>query len=235
MVTCPGRLTGVIERMDRPEVDPEELARTLADLARINRLFGATRLVLDHFVTLLPALPAPVRILDVGTGYADLPRTIARWARQRGLGVQIDALDHHGGIRGWAAQACAEYQEIRLREGDALALPYPDRSMDVVLASQLLHHMEGEEPVRLLRELRRVARRAVLVGDLRRGAWPFGATWMALHLVSRSPLIRHDGPLSIRRGFRPAELLELARTAGWTAPQVVRHPFFRLALTERLD
>jgi SAM-dependent methyltransferase len=234
MVKDSGRLTGVIERMDRSDVNPAELACALADLARINRVFGGTRVVLDHLDPLLPRLPSPTRILDVGTGYADLPRAIARRARRRGLPLEIEALDHHGWILACAARACADYPEIRLREGDALALPYPDRSVDVAIASQLLHHMEGEGPVRLLRELRRVARHAVLVGDLRRGAWPFALTWAALHLLFRNPLIRHDGPLSIRRGFVPAELLDLARAAGWEAPQIFRHSFFRLVLMERM-
>lgn len=234
MVIRPGRLTGATEWMDRPDIASAELARTLADLARINRTFGGTRVVLEHLEPLLDRLPSPIRILDVGTGYADLPRAIVERARRRGLRIQIDALDRHDGIRAWAARACAEYPEIRLQDGDALALPYPDRGVDVALASQILHHMEGEEPVRLLRELRRVARHAVVVGDLRRGAWPFAVTWIALHLVSRSSLIRHDGPLSVRRGFVPTELLGLARSAGWVAPKIFRHPFFRLVLMERM-
>jgi hypothetical protein len=235
MVRVPPRPTGIIERMERPDVAPTELARALADLARINRTFGGMRVLLEHLEPLLDRLPSPIRILDVGTGYADLPRAIVAQARQRGVAVQIDALDRHGGIRALAAHACAGYPEIRLQDGEAVALPYPDRSVDVAIASQLLHHMEGEATVRLLRELRRVARRAVLVGDLRRGVWPFAATWALLHVVSRSPVIRHDGPLSIRRGFVPAELLEMARAAGWAAPRVVRHPFFRLVLMEHMD
>jgi hypothetical protein len=93
--------------------------------------------------------------------------------------------------------------------------------------------MEGQEPIQFLRELRRVARFAVVVSDLRRGAWPFLVTWTTLRLISRSPLIRHDGPMSIRRGFLPMELLALAEAAGWKTPRVFRHAFFRLALMER--
>ena len=234
MVRTPPRLTGVVEWMDRPGVEPMELVRTLQDLAWLNRMFGGTRVVLAHLAAILPGLVPPVHVLDVGTGYADLPRAIVRWARQRRLALRIDAIDHHEGIRERAERACADYPEIRLGLGDACALPYPDRSVDVAIASQLLHHMEGEEPIHLLRELRRVARYAVVVGDLRRGVWPFLVTWATLHLVSRSPLIRHDGPLSIRRGFLPRELLTLAVAAGWRAPQVVRHACFRLALTERI-
>lgn len=232
MVTVPARLTGVVERMDRPGVDQSELARTLKDLARINRVFGGIRVFFDHLPSILSGLAPPITILDVGTGYADIPRAIVRWARRKGIALTVEALDHHAEIRLLATQACADYPEIRIREGDALALAYPDRSFDIACASQLLHHMEKEDPIRLLRELRRVARHGVLISDLRRGVWPFAVTWATLHLISRSPLIRQDGPLSIRRGFVPTELLALADVAGWKTPRVYQHAFFRLALVD---
>ncbi len=226
------RLLGVAERMEQPDLRPAELERALEALARVNRSFGGTWSVLRHLERLCAALPAPVSVLDVGTGCADIPRAIVRRARRRGRPVQLTALDRHVGTLRLAERACAAYPEIVLREGDALALPFSSGSFDVVLASQLLHHMEGAEPVRLLRELVRVARRGVVVHDLRRGAWPHFATWAALRVVSRDPVTRHDGPLSIRRGFVPMELLALAREAGWTGPQVARHAFFHLVLTE---
>jgi len=232
MVNTAPRLAGVAERMDDPGLDARELARALGALAGINRLCGGTRTVLRHLPRLSDGLPAPVRVLDVGTGYADIPRVVARWARRRGRPVEITALDRSSGGLAAAAQACADYPEITLQRGDGLELPFPRNSFDVVLASQILHHMEAAEPVRLLGELWRVARHGVLVHDLRRGAWPHAVTWTALHLMSRNPIIRHDGPLSIRRGYLPAELEALARAAGWKAPRVVRHAFFRLALLE---
>jgi 2-polyprenyl-3-methyl-5-hydroxy-6-metoxy-1,4-benzoquinol methylase len=232
MVSTPPRLTGVAERMDAPGLDARELAEALRTLARINRLFGATRVVLHHLPRLCDPLPGPVRILDVGTGYADIPRAIVRWARRRGRRVAITALDRNPATLGAAARACADYPEIRLLRGDALALPFRSNGFDVALASQILHHMEAAEPVRLLSELRRVARQGLLVHDLRRGTWPYTVTRLALHALSRSSVIRHDGPVSIRRGYLPAELQALARAAGWGAPRVARHAFFHLALVE---
>ncbi len=232
MVRTPPRLTGVTERMDAAGLDREELAKALGTLARINRLFGGTRLVLRHLPRLCDAIPGAVRILDVGTGYADIPRAIIRWARRRGRRVAITALDRHPATLAAAVRACADYPEIRLLRGDALALPFLSNSFDVVLASQILHHMEAAEPVRLLGELWRVARHGVLVHDLRRGTWPYAVTWLALHALSHSPVIRHDGPVSIRRGYVPAELRALAGAAGWQAPRVAPHVFFRLALVE---
>jgi 2-polyprenyl-3-methyl-5-hydroxy-6-metoxy-1,4-benzoquinol methylase len=226
------RLLGVTERMEQLGLETSELRLALETLARVNRRFGATRLVLRHLAALCDGSPTAVSILDVGTGYADIPRAVARWARRRGRPVRITAMDRHAGTLALAGPACADYPEIRLQNGDALALPFPPQSFDVVLASQILHHMEDEEPVQLLRELARVARRAILVHDLRRGTWPQLATGVALRLLSRSPVIRHDGPMSIRRGYLPTELLDLAREAGWRRPRLTRHAFFRLALLE---
>ncbi|HYL79653.1 MAG TPA: methyltransferase domain-containing protein [Candidatus Acidoferrum sp.] len=243
MVKPPGRLAAAVELMDLPGTDPGEQARALRDLARFNRLFGGTRVILSHLASLLsppriaPTSPggAPIRILDVATGYGDIPRAIAQWARQRGLPVEIEALDHQERIAELAARASADLPEIHVHVGDALNLPYPDRSFDVALASQVLHHMEGEDQGRLLSELYRVARRAALVSDLLRGRWPFAVTWAGVHLFSRSRLIRHDGPLSIRRGFLAGELMTMAREAGWRRATVSRHIFFRLVLVGRKD
>lgn len=230
MVMGPDRLAGAIELMELPDADPDELARTLNDLAWINRWLGGMRLIHAHLPSFLDGPAAPIRILDVGTGYGDIPRAIARWGRRLGLPVEIEGVDHHDRILALARQASATYPEIRIRQGDAMALPYPDGSFDVVLASLILHHMEGERQVQLLRELSRVARRAVLVNDLRRGYWPFVVTWASLRVISRSRFIHHDGPLSVRRGFLPEELLALAGKAGWERARVSRHAFFRLAL-----
>jgi len=230
MVIGPGRLAGAVELMELPDADPGELAHTLTDLAWINRWLGGARLVRHHLASLLDGQVAPVRILDVATGYADIPRAIVRWGRRRGVRVEIDAVDHHDQIIQLARQASAACPEIHIRQADARSLPYPEGSFNIVLASLVLHHMEGEEQVQLLRELYRVASHAVLVNDLRRGYWPFVVTWASLHLVSRNRLIHHDGPLSVRRSYLPAELLALARKAGWERARVTRHPFFRLAL-----
>jgi 2-polyprenyl-3-methyl-5-hydroxy-6-metoxy-1,4-benzoquinol methylase len=230
MLSDRGRLTGATEMMDLPCADLQQLSRTLEDLAWINRRLGGTQLVRSHLASLLTNLPPPIRILDVATGYADVPRDIVSWARGRGLAIEIEAIDSHEQILELARKASRAYPEIRIRRENALDLPDPDGRYDVVLASLILHHTEGVAQVRLLRELYRVARYAVVVNDLLRGRWPYLVTWVSLRLVSRSRVIHHDGPVSVRRGFLPEELLALAREAGWAQARVSRHPFFRLAL-----
>jgi 2-polyprenyl-3-methyl-5-hydroxy-6-metoxy-1,4-benzoquinol methylase len=224
------RLAGVSELMDRPDLDPATLAHTLTDLARINRMFGATQVVLDSVTAWLATAPGPWTLLDVGTGSADIARALVDWARPRGIALTIEAIEKHPTTREFAAHACRGYPEIHIREGDALALPYAAQRFDLAFASQVLHHLDDREPAQFLQELRRVAAR-LLISDLRRGAVPFLSTWCALHVVSTSLLIQNDGPLSIRRGFRASELRALAEAAGWHDIRVTRQRFFRLVLT----
>ena len=231
MTRGPLRLAGAIELMDQPGQNRDELESTLRDLAWLNRFSGGTRAILHELDRLLPGLPASFRVLDVGTGYADVPRAIVDWARARQLLVAVEAVDRHPEILALARRACDRYPEISLRQAEALHLPHPDDSVHLVVASLLLHHMEGDEPVRLLRELYRVASHAVVVADLVRGRARLAATALAVRLASRNRLIRHDGPISIQRAFLPDEAESLARAGGWSRVRVRRRLMFRLVLT----
>ena len=65
--------------------------------------------------------------------------------------------------------------------------------------------------MRTLRSFDRLATRGVVVNDLVRRRRPYVRSW----LVTRpfNAVLRHDGPLSVRRAFRPDELTALARRA----------------------
>lgn len=229
------RVDGAEERMDAPDVDPDALDDALQHVAAVNRWLGGRRALLRHLAGLLPAGPA--RILDVGTGSADLPLAIAGWAG-RGRDVRVTAVDLHartleiarGRVR--ARQGPENAGRIQFARADGLRLPFATGTFDIALLSMTLHHMEGEDRVGLLRELARVARGGdIVVGELERTLPNYlGARLMAATLWRRNPVTRHDGPLSVLRSFTPGELMELAGRAGLGEPRVDRHFFYRLVL-----
>ena len=103
-------------------------------------------------------------------------------------------------------------------------------------SSLFLHHFDEAGVVLLLREFRRVARRAVVVVDLERH-WLAERFLPSTRLLFRwSPLTVHDGPASVRAGFGPRELEALALEAGLEKARVRRHlPWFRLSLVAALE
>lgn len=99
----------------------------------------------------------PRSMLDVGCGEGFLLRSLSEHADDgrstlAGLDVSAGAVEHARATLGDAADVTV---------GTCYELPYDDHSFDLVICSQVLEHLD--DPERSVRELRRVARRAVLV------------------------------------------------------------------------
>lgn len=227
------RAEGVSELIDDPGTDLQELSANLRDLERINRLFGGTRLILRYLQPMICRHPArEVRILDVATGGADIPIAIVQWARGQGRQVRIVGIDKNPQVLRAAIERIRRYPEITLETGNALALPYPPESFDVVLCSLALHHFTYPEGVRLLVTFDRIGRWGFIINDLLRSWHAYGLTWLAMHLFFRGRLVRHDGPLSIRRAYTLPELQGMVKAAGIQGVEIHCHPFFRVTLVK---
>jgi ubiquinone/menaquinone biosynthesis C-methylase UbiE len=163
-------------------------------------------------------------VLDIGTGSADVPMAIVRWARRMGRPIRVLALDQDGDTLGIARRALSRYPEIVLVRGDARALPVRARGVDVVVSALTLHHLEPDDAARALGEMATVARAGVVVNDLERSRAGVLLVWLATRALARSPLSRHDGPLSVRRAYTPSEALALCATAGLGGASVRRYP-----------
>lgn len=223
------RLEHADELLDAPRHDLAELAESLGHVASVNRWLGGVSAVLSHIKPLLQK-HAPLRLLDVATGSADIPCAIARYARRHGQRVTITATDVHPQMLEIARERCRSFPEIVIEAADALRLPYQDNSFDVVTLSLALHHFNNAEQPNVLRELARVSSRIILVNDLARTRLNYlGSQLLGLTVWRHNRLTRHDGPLSVLRSFTPAELQNVADRAGLRG-KVHRHFFQRIVL-----
>ncbi|HET7875564.1 MAG TPA: methyltransferase domain-containing protein [Methylomirabilota bacterium] len=213
------------EMLDGP-APLDERARNLSDVERLNGLFGGRLLTVRHVARLLSRHPAgrPVTVLDVGTGSADFPRALVRWARRAGRPIRVVALDSDADTLQIARRAAARYPEIVFLQGDALALPVRPEGVDVVISALTLHHLEPEAAARYLAEMDAAARLGLVVNDLVRGRGAWLLVWLATRLLARSPMSRHDGPLSVRRAYTPEETRALCEKAGCFDARVFRYP-----------
>lgn len=223
------------ELMDDPARTPPELRATLRDLGRINRFLGGHAIVRAYLDRILPVWRArrasgrdSLTLLDVATGGADVPIAAVAWGERRGIPVRVVAVDHHPTIVRLARANVASHPSITVIQGDARTLPFADGSFDVCLCSLALHHLTPDEGLALLGHLDRLARIGFMAADLLRCASGYGGTWLVTRFFS--PLIRHDGPLSVRRALSWGEYLRLAEATRIPGIRVMRQPFFRVAL-----
>lgn len=219
------------ELMDDPGfADPVLHAHVLADLAEVNRFTRTHEPVLRFLQQAWQRRPPreAVSVLDVGSGQGDLLRAIWRLAWQQGRTVHLQGLDLHPHSTQAAQLATPPAMGIRFLTGDVLT-HRPAEPVDYVVSSQLAHHLDDAQLLRLLRWLDRHAAAGWCIADLRRHWLP----WLGFRLLARlagwHPVVRIDGTRSIARACTPAEWQQLLARAG-VAAQVRRHWPFRLTV-----
>lgn len=99
--------------------------------------------------------PQPHRVVDVGAGTGTFVAELA----ERALGVEISGIDGDRAILARAAEKVAHFgNRVELREGLAQQLPLVDNSVDAVVMTLVLHHLDAATKRAALEEARRVLR-----------------------------------------------------------------------------
>jgi 2-polyprenyl-3-methyl-5-hydroxy-6-metoxy-1,4-benzoquinol methylase len=218
------------EWLDGTSIGEGALRRNLRDIRRINALLGWTAAATRAVAAITQTEPCRAwTLLDVASGSADIPSAIARWARRSGTPLTVTASDINPQIVTIARQEARSLPNLHIVQADALALPYPSQSMDIVMCTLALHHFAPEAAVALLRGMARVGRR-VLLFDVERSRLAHAGVIALTHLLGMDAMTCHDAPISVRRAYSAAELRALARQAGLLATVRVQFPF-RLMLT----
>lgn len=197
-----------IELLDDPSVPAEVMTRSMKDVERANYVFGGLRAALAELESAFSEVHGSATMLDVGTGAGDIAESAHEIAKRRGVALKTIGLD--------SSEALLRRHRVRNDSavvGSALQLPFADRSVDFVMCSQLLHHFPEPDAVTVIREMNRVARVRVVISDIRRSWIAAGGLWLASFVLGFTSVSRHDGVVSVMRGFLPQELAGLVESA----------------------
>lgn len=201
------------ELLDLPQPLTPELERDLANLASLNRYFGSHQLV-RRYLRLWLTEKRSYRVLDLATGFGDIPRLIAAWGAEKGIEIEVDAVDANAATVEIARRQSGAFPHINWICADALqyesAQPY-----DLVCCSLALHHFSETDAIGLLRRIRRLSQQFALVADLERSPLTTIGIWLLTTFIYRDAMTKFDGMLSAKRAFSFAEMEELADQAGW--------------------
>ena len=159
----------MIPRVLEPEV--MDSAREAADYDAMDHREVNRRFVDDFLALWGRDATAAARILDLGTGTAQIPLELCR--RSSGAKViAVDAAWHMLELAKKNVRAAGLEERILLERVDAKRLPYSDGQFDAVISNSIVHHIP--EPATVLAEAVRVLKPggAILFRDLMRPESP---------------------------------------------------------------
>ena len=221
-----------LEHIDTGNYTADEYEDCIGELQLVNRWIGDAQ---SLKATLLREVEGQrlksFSLLDIGAGSGELLRVVAMWARQTHRQLRAVGLDMNERMVESIVEESERFDEISSVRGDALRLPFADAEFDYVICSLFTHHLLDDQVVQVLNEMSRVAKRRIFVIDLHRHPVAYFLYTTVGKLILHNRLVRHDGALSILRGFKSYELLELAQRAGLQDVWVERHFPYRLVLS----
>lgn len=232
-----------LERIDTGDYTSDEYAVFLREIAFINKYLGDQRALKKTLLRdIAREWQKPERkggldhtdgfsVLDIGCGSGELLRYTAEFARQNNKKVNLVGIDlNEMSVSGTASESRG-FPEISAIRGDAFHLPFADGAFDYAISSLFFHHLTDEQIPQALKEMSRVARRGVFVIDLHRHPVAYVLYKLFCTAFRISPLVRHDGSLSILKGFNPDELRALMKGSNLRSKRIERTAPFRIIVS----
>ncbi|WP_405156786.1 SAM-dependent methyltransferase [Paenibacillus sp. FSL K6-0108] len=218
------------ELMDDFSMGGEELSEALKHLRWLNKIFAAPAPTRAGVEKLWKAMgsPATLTLLDVGAGSGDVNQKLLRWADRKGVKLEITLVD-------LTEEACEEARNlfrneprIIVRRADVRELP--DASADIVTGSQFVHHFEGKQLVEMVSHMLRASKYGVVINDIHRHPVSYAVVWITTRIISRNRYIRHDGPLSVAKGFTGRDWQDLKQQLNHDTLTYEWKPLFRYSV-----
>lgn len=197
------------ELMDDFSMGGEDLSEALKHLRRLNRIFAAPGPTRSGVENLWKAIGCPKRlsIMDVGAGSGDVNWKLLHWAKKKGIQMEITLVDLTEEACEEARVLFKEEPRVQVLRSDVRELP--SASADIVTASQFVHHFDGQQLVDIVSHMLRASRFGAVINDIHRHPISYMAVWITTRIISRNRYILHDGPLSVAKGFKSRDWVDL--------------------------
>lgn len=201
------------EKMDQPGVSENETRQALLELEVINKLLGGYNVILNALGQ-LDWNDKPVTIMDLGCGGGDVLRTIATWAKENNRKVNLIGIDWNPVMTDYATEKSKDFCNISFRTMSVFDDALMNEKADITMNSLFCHHFDNSELVELISRMYRLANRAVIINDLHRHWFAYYSIKIITFFLSRTYLVKYDGPLSVARSLTKKEWEFILDSAG---------------------
>jgi len=196
------------EIMDDLDFQGEEMKNLLKDLKIVNKWLGGNNITIDGLQKLLKNHPKnkSITLLDIGCGDGELLRKCSDFGEKNNFNFKCIGLDFNENILKVAKKQSNNYPNISFEKVDVFLNEELIPNCDIALCTLFLHHFKNEKIKSLLNVLLEKSYIGLIINDLQRSKEAFYLFKIVCKLFLSTETARHDGLVSIARGFKKSEL-----------------------------
>jgi SAM-dependent methyltransferase len=197
------------EMLDEATIPSGILKKNLKELDILNRIAGGHSISLKGIKQLITNHSRIYHLVDLGCGSGDALKYIADWARKNNYKVQLTGIDVNEDAIAYLKIHCADYPEITGIAADYLDYLQKNQAIDIVHCSLFCHHLSDDELIDLFAYFKQKLICGFVINDLQRYWLAYYMAWLFPRLLNGTQLAKNDGPISVLRGFKKQEMLQL--------------------------
>lgn len=194
------------ELLDGNDIPFEDIKQNMRELDFINRKLGGHDITLDGIVALMKKqmlFNADLTVVEIGCGGGDNLRAIRNWAERIHLPLKLTGIDINPRCIAYARQL-KRNRGIEFIESDYKQIHF-DQKPNIIFSSLFCHHFTEEELLFMLQWMKVNSKTGFFINDLHRHWLAYYSIKMLTKVFSKSYLVKHDAPLSVKRGFKRTE------------------------------
>ena len=201
------------ELMDDLDSSGAVIEQTLKELEVINRLLGGNQVTINGLELLTKERNDTIVIADLGCGGGDILKLVAKWATKKGKDIKMIGFDANPHIIEYAEKNCSAYDNISFEKADIFSDEFKKRQFDIIICILFTHHFHDDDLTSIFNQFKSQAKLGVVINDLHRHWLAYYSIRLLTYLFSKSDMVKYDGPLSVKRAFKKAELINILNKA----------------------
>ncbi len=202
------------ELLDAPNIPFSDILSTMQELNIINTFLGGhniTRKGVDFFLS-KKKNDEPLVIAEIGCGGGDNLTTIHKYLTEKGIPFTLIGVDIKAECIIFAEQHAAP--GIHWICSDYRLTHWPAGKPDIIFSSLFCHHFTDEQLHAQLRWMKENTNLGFFINDIHRHLLAYYSIAALTGVFSKSHLVKHDAPLSVKRAFRKNDWAKIFSVAG---------------------
>jgi len=205
------------ELLDGDNIPFTDMEINLKELNTINTLLGGHNITckgVRYFADEQQDPDNKLAIAEIGCGGGDNLVAVGKMLQKRNIPFALTGIDMKAECITYAQQhapadttwICSDYRQAQ----------WKDAKPDVIFSSLFCHHFTEVQLVEQLQWMHQNSRLGFFINDLQRHRVAYHAIKLLTGVLSRSYLVKHDGPLSVKRALVRKEWEQVLAMAGIT-------------------